>query len=400
MMGWKSVMLADVIVGTEYGTSEPTAEGGTRPIIGMKHLADGVIKLEDFGYVDEGTRDWSPLTLHRGDILLNRTNSPALVGRTGIVREDSDAVFASYLVRLHPDLERVDPGYLNCWLNSAKSQGHIRKLATRGVSQANVNPTTLLKELPVLLPPLPEQVRIAEILRTWDDAIDQSEQVAALKSRKLDALRADIFASQMDGGVFRPLAEISTRIRRQTDGEPHEVMTISAKSGFVAQADKYSRDMAGASVANYTLLRQGDFAYNKGNSLTFPQGCIFKLEEDSALVPNVYVSFALDESLNAHYFEHYFAAGSLNRQLAEKISSGVRNNGLLNINARDFFSVKVPVPDRLHQDTAADLLDLIVHERDLLREKAELLRAQKRGLMQKLLTGEVRVTVDMEAIDV
>jgi len=46
-------------------------------------------------------------------------------------------------------------------------------------------------------------------------------------------------------------------------------------------------------IRHYTLLRQGEFAYNKGNSLTSPQGCIFRLEQDSALVPHVYFCFSL-----------------------------------------------------------------------------------------------------------
>lgn len=182
----------------------------------------------------------------------------------------------------------------------------------------------------------------------------------------------------------------------KSDGASHTVMTISAKTGFVAQADKYRRDMAGANLANYTLLRRGEFAYNKGNSLTYPQGCIYALKVDSALVPNVYYSFRLRGDLNSSYYEHFFASGALNRQLAQRITSGVRGNGLLNLHADDFFGVKVPVPDRATQDLIADALNVGTRKIELLQRKAELLRTQKRGLMQKLLTGQVRVNVAAE----
>jgi type I restriction enzyme S subunit len=108
-------------------------------------------------------------------------------------------------------------------------------------------------------------------------------------------------------------------------------MTISAKSGFLLQSDKYSRDMAGRSVENYVVLREGEFAYNKGNSLTAPQGCIFRLDRPTALVPHVYICFALKDGLNPAFYAHFFEAGALNPQLARLINSGVRNDGLLNL---------------------------------------------------------------------
>ncbi len=90
-------------------------------------------------------------------------------------------------------------------------------------------------------------------------------------------------------------------------------MMISAKSGFLLQSDKYSRDMAGRSLDNYIVLHEGEFAYNKGNSLTYPQGCIFPLERPTAFVPHVYFCFALKKGLNRNFYAHLFAARMLNR---------------------------------------------------------------------------------------
>lgn len=262
-----------------------------------------------------------------------------------------------------------------------------------GGAQPSLN-RNFIYPISVDLPPLPEQRKIAEILRTWDAAIESSEALVRAETRAFGALRRRLFFSCGQDEV--PLSEVSTRIQRKSDGSPHTVMAISAKTGFVAQADKYRRDMAGASLANYTLLRRGEFAYNKGNSLTYPQGCIYALKADSAVVPNVYYSFRLRADLNSSYYEHFFASGALNRQLAQRITSGVRGNGLLNLNADDFFGVAVPVPDRATQDSAADALNIGARKIELLQRQAELLRTQKHGLMQKLLTGQVRVNVAAE----
>ena len=168
-------------------------------------------------------------------------------------------------------------------------------------------------------------------------------------------------------------------------------MTISAKSGFLMQSDKFSRDMAGSSVERYTLLHEGEFAYNKGNSLTAPYGCIFPLDRPTALVPFVYYCFSLHEGHSREFFAHLFAAGALNHQLSRLINSGVRNDGLLNLDADDFFSCKVPVPPREEQERIALALSAARKEIALLDQELAALARQKRGLMQKLLTGEWRV---------
>ncbi len=50
-------------------------------------------------------------------------------------------------------------------------------------------------------------------------------------------------------------------------------VSISAGIGFVPQAEKFGRDISGNQYKVYTVVRDGDFVYNKGNSLRFPQGC-------------------------------------------------------------------------------------------------------------------------------
>lgn len=251
-----------------------------------------------------------------------------------------------------------------------------------------------LERLPILVPPLPEQQKIIAILRAWDEATDK---MAALRSNKRSWFNGLSQKLMGRGGEFpnawerRPLSSIATRIRRQGGGDNHPVMTISAKSGFLMQSDKFRRDMAGSSVDRYVLLHEGEFAYNKGNSLTAPYGCIFPLDRPTALVPFVYFCFALCEDMHHDFYAHLFAAGALNHQLSRLINSGVRNDGLLNLDADDFFGCKVPVPPREEQENIARALSAAKDEMRLLDLKLYALSRQKRGLMQKLLTGDWRV---------
>ena len=253
-----------------------------------------------------------------------------------------------------------------------------------------------LRDLEIPLPPLPEQRKIAAILRIWDEALEKLSALRSTKARQLGGLAQTTMGR---GGVFpaqwqqKPLSKVCTPVKRKSSGGDHSVMTISAKSGFLMQSDKFARNMAGRSVERYTLLHEGEFAYNKGNSKTAPYGCVFRLNRDTALVPFVYYCFALKPGLDPEFYDHLFAAGALNHQLSRLINSGVRNDGLLNLYSDDFFSCRVPVPPMEEQKRIAQALTTAKRELSLLDEEIAALTDQKRGLMQKLLTGEWRVEV-------
>jgi len=256
-----------------------------------------------------------------------------------------------------------------------------------------------LRVLEIPLPPIAEQRKIAAILRTWDDAIEKLIALRAANAKNLVGLTQRLLGR---GGVhhskwpLQPISAIATRVRRQNGGGNHPVMTISARSGFLMQSDKFARDMAGTSVDRYTLLHEGEFAYNKGNSLAALYGCIYRLDRPTALVPFVYFCFALKPGHDHGFYEHLFAAGALNHQLSRLINSGVRNDGLLNLNVEDFFGCKVPVPPLEEQRRIALALSAAKQELSLLDEEIKALTRQKRGLMQKLLTGEWPVQVEKD----
>lgn len=284
--------------------------------------------------------------------------------------------------------QSIDPLFLAYCLQAKKNQ-ILRLVDTAGHGTGRLD-TELLKSVPFLVPKKKaDQSKIAVVLRTWDEAIEKANDlVAAKRTRYAGIRRMLIDASTAQGNSSARLSEITKRVRRINDGASHPVMTISSRGGFLLQSDKYSRDMAGSSLQAYTVLRRGEFAYNKGNSLSSPQGCIFRLAEESALVPHVYFCFALDRNQNPEFYGHVFESGYLNPQLSRVINSGVRNDGLLNLAAEDFFNCRVPSPSPDEQIRIAGVLNLLKSDIEPQEKRLELLRKQKRGLMQKLLTGE------------
>lgn len=195
---WQLVVAGELLSSCEYGTSEPNSENGTIPIVGMKSIINGKINLNDVSYMEGNSDQYKNLHLCIGDILLNRTNSPDLVGKVGIVEYNSDVIFASYLVRLRTHLDKVDPYYLNFWLNHSIAQRALKRISTRAVSQANINPTEFRSYCPVPLPPLAEQQKIVKILRTWDDAIEKVEKLIVAHNKHLTFLMNFLLSNKND----------------------------------------------------------------------------------------------------------------------------------------------------------------------------------------------------------
>ena len=251
----------------------------------------------------------------------------------------------------------------------------------------------------VLWAPLPEQTAIANLLNTWDKAINTLTQLIAQKELRKKWLMQQLLTGKKRLRGFSKawkevrLREIFNEISDVNDGaDTHSVMTISSRIGFISQEDKFDRVIAGDSLKKYTQLKRNDFAYNKGNSKTYQMGCIYQLEEkESALVPFVYICFSPTELVDPKFYKHWFLAHGLDRQLNRIITSGARGDGLLNVNTDDFFGLKVPHPPKEEQTAIATLLQTADAELNLLRQKLDKLKEQKKGLMQVLLTGKKRL---------
>lgn len=187
----------------------------------------------------------------------------------------------------------------------------------------------------------------------------------------------------------KTLGEVAERIKEKVNGKQLTTVSISASIGFVSQAEKFSRDISGAQYKNYIVLNEGEFSYNKGNSKRFPQGCIYKLKEfKQVAVPNAFISFRFKPNFISDFFQGYFDNNHHGRQLQQFITSGARMNGLLNIKAKDFFSIVLPTPTREEQQKIGGCLSSLEELITANREKLEALQAHKKGLMQNLFPQE------------
>lgn len=181
------------------------------------------------------------------------------------------------------------------------------------------------------------------------------------------------------------LSEVATELTERAGQDKYETVSISAGVGFVNQAEKFGKELSGKQYEKYIVLHQGDFSYNKGNSKTFPQGCIYRLNDrETAAVPNVFESFRIEDQ-DADYYEQLFLIGFLNKQLYSKINRGVRDDGLLNLTGKDFYSCMVPVPPIAEQKKIAEILAQCDKVIELKRQRIEEEKNKKKWILEETM---------------
>jgi type I restriction enzyme S subunit len=196
---WEVVPVNAVVNTFQYGLSVPMETKGNLPILRMGNIQDGDVISLDLKFVSLPPKVVAPYLLRRGDVLFNRTNSQEWVGKVGIYRGENTAVFASYLIRLLPDRAKVDNYYLGHVLGSYPSQCRIKRYATPGVQQVNINATNLGKvliPLPVGGEGLREQREIAAMLETADASVRSYEPVLAAQQSLKKSLMDDILTGR------------------------------------------------------------------------------------------------------------------------------------------------------------------------------------------------------------
>lgn len=399
---WTRTKLRNVGVLKSGSTPERTKfddyfHNGTIYWVKTLDLNNGIIKETDEKITEKALKESSCSIISENSVLVAMYGGFKQIGRTGLLSFDAAINQAITAITLD---QKVEPLYLLHWLNNFI--GVWRRFAASSRKDPNITRNDVC-DFPIAFPLLPEQKKIAEILSTWDSAIETCEKLISANQTRKRALMQCLLTGkqrfpQFVGQAWKEvsLGKIFKEIKDTNDGgDNHSVMTISARLGLISQKQKFDRVIAGKSLKKYTQLKQGDFAYNKGNSKIYEMGCIYQLENvKSALVPFVYICFRPTDAVFPTFYKHWFFAHGLDRQLKRIITSGARGDGLLNVNKKDFFKLKVPFPPKEEQEAIAKVFESVNTEIELLEKQRDAFKEQKRGLMQKLLTGKVRVKVD------
>jgi type I restriction enzyme, S subunit len=397
--GWLNGRVSDCVFAIAVGKS---VNGGDTPatasemgVLKTSAVSTGCFRPSENKIIVATETHLASVPVLAGMILIGRSNTKELVGGSALVRDDHPNLFLPDKIWAVRVKEGFDSGWLHAYLSSPRVRGTLRELASgSSAGMKNISMPSLLG-LEVRYPPLPEQRKIAEILGAWDDAIEMAGRLRESKQRGYRALSFELVAQSTRD--LAPLSKVVKPVSQRNNIYERRVLTSSSQRGLVDQESYFKRRVAGADLANYYLLERGDFAYNRSSSIGSPYGAVRRLNDHaSGVVSTLYLCFRISESskVNPNYLDHLFRSNLLDRQLVSIVSEGARAHGLLNVSKADFLELTIPLPAIDRQSKIASALDSALIEIALIDREIALLREQKRGLMQKLLTGDIRVTVD------
>ncbi len=267
---------------------------------------------------------------------------------------------------------------------------------TTGSTFPNIDSSSL-KSIKVLIPPLPEQKKIATILSTWDDAITKTQQlIAQLQLRNKGLMQELLTGKKRLKGFenldlnYRMIKSFSREISLKNKNDSELIVLSCTKyNGLVPSLEYFGRKIYSDDLTTYKIVPQNCFAYATNH---IEEGSIgYQLKFKEALISPMYTVFKTEKSVDDSFLFKVLKSHNSIHQYQKRMEGSIDRRGGLRWD--EFSKIKVYLPSIEEQKAISDLLDRAVLEVNKFEQKLVALQLQKKGLMQKLLTGEVRVKI-------
>ena len=410
---WRKFSLGEVstlITSGSRGWAEYYCDSGCA-FIRMGNIRRNRIELDlsDLQFVDlpAGSSEGTRTKLQPKDLLISIT---AELGKIGYVRQlpTSQTYISQHVCLVRIDNQDIAPDFVAYLLSSAPERRRLNRLNDAG-AKAGLNLQTISRFC-VTLPPLNEQRRIAEILRTWDEAIETLVALKAAKEHRHQALtRALVFGSLRLNGfrktdhvvphrwftlpadwTSRAIGKVAAEVsERHSDSDAAEVLSCSKHDGFVRSLEYFKKQVFSADLANYKRIWRHDFRFPSNH---VEEGSIgLQNLVDVGVVSPIYTVFRFaSDKVDPRYAYAVLKTGLYRHIFEVSTSASVDRRGSLRWS--EFSKLPFPLPPLGEQHAIVDVLQTAGADIAGLVTEIETLTRQKRGLMEKLLTGEWRVT--------
>lgn len=393
LVDWNSLSLGKLTLSSDYGTSKKTNDNTGIPVLRMGNMKDGKIVLDNLVFLELENSEFQRLKLYTGDILINRTNSADLVGKVSIFDLDGDYVCASYIVRFKINQGIINPYYLNYYMNMSDSQNRIKIIATQAIPQANINPTTLKKSFIVKFPKSKhEQDKIVKIISTWDKAIELKEKLIDENKKQKAGLMQKLLTGNVRFTGFNDAWEevkfgkVFKFLNKERVSEPqnYKLLTVKLHLKGIEATEKYPNDTKNGRL--YYLREPNEILIGRQN---YHNGGI-------GIVPSNMKNYIASNSISSLttikgdlMFLFYYIS---NVDFYKRVGHMIGGTGQKEISETTMKNLVLRIPKSLEeQKKIGEVLKTADNEIDLLEKELESLKQQKKGLMQLLLTGIIRV---------
>ena len=349
------------------------------------------------------TKDISRFILKEGDILIAGTGATA-----GIVFEVPDEMSGLAFSYNAPRIRvssKVDKKFISLYLKSECILRQQHSLFT-GNAQPFLD-TKAIGGFKINLPPLPEQKKIAQILSTWDNAISATERLLENSQQRKKALMQQLLTGKKRLPGFE--GEWST-VKLGDLGDTYGGLTGKTKEDF-GSGEPYITYMSvfadGAIIPDkfdYVKLKEGekqhsveygDILFTTSSETPEEVGMASVMLERLPL--KVYLnSFCFGFRLSSldvlipEYAKYYMRSEGIRRAIANLAQGATRYN----LSKRQLLKISLHLPCVSEQQAIANVLTTADQEIDALQKRLDHLKLEKKALMQQLLTGKRRVTLN------
>jgi type I restriction enzyme S subunit len=380
---WDNYTIGD-IVKFEGGAQPPRSEFISYPKEGYIRL----IQIRDYKTNEYLT--FIPLKKARkfcteDDVMIGRYGPPIFQILRGI-----KGAYNVALMKAIPAEDKLHKDYLYYYLQNETLFILIDKLSRRSSGQTGID-IEALNQFPFPLPPKNEQERIINIIKTWDKAIELKEKLIEEKKKQKKGLMQKLLTGKVRlpefdgeckevklGNVIREISD------KTTENNQYQVLT-SSRQGIFLQEEYFKKSVASSNNIGYKIIKKGQFTYR-----TMSDDGSFKFnrltEYEDGIVSPAYVVFEAIK-INPVFLINLMDDYSFNQHIQKETQGGTRLS--LKYNALKEFVIRIPSVDE--QDSIANVLNTADKAIQLYQKELEALRLQKKGLMQLLLTGIVRV---------
>jgi type I restriction enzyme, S subunit len=244
------------------------------------------------------------------------------------------------------------------------------------------------------LPPLPEQKKIAEILSTWDEAITKLEDLMAGAEKYQQSVVSKILSKRniqlahQDEWKEVPLGTLIEQVLEKTTVNNQYPILTSSRKGIFLQENYFKKSVASSNNIGYKIIKNGEFTYRAmSDDGTFKFNRL--LEHEIGIVSPAYSVFKATR-VEPRFLDLYMNSHIFTKEIAKASQGGTR----LSLKYTALAKFKFSIPNKKRQIEIANLNDDIEHYITGLKEYKAQLIIQKQGLMQRLLTGKIRVKLD------
>lgn len=162
------------------------------------------------------------------------------------------------------------------------------------------------------------------------------------------------------------------------------VLSVTNKSGFILPEEQFARVVASEDLSNYKVVFRGDFAYNPSR---INVGSISRLDKfDNGVLSPMYVVFKTNNKIDSDFFYHWLDTAEANGKIRSCASGSVRES----VDFKSFCSIKIKIPDIKEQQEITKILNISELEIKSLEDKLQIIKDQKKYLLNNLITGTIR----------